>query len=269
VHEASGARRKETIERLTWSQRIRDALEGDGLTLYAQPILDLATGQIARHELLLRMIGTDGRVIPPGAFLPTAERFGLIQEIDRWVVRRAVALIAKAQGEGCDHCFEVNLSGHSVADPDLPDLIRKEVESAGVEPSGLTFEVTETAAIANMTQAQSFAATLSSLGCGFAIDDFGSGFGSFYYLKHLPADIVKIDGDFIRELPRSRVDQLVVESMVQIANGLGMRTVAEFALDDETIAALRKYGVDFAQGYGVGEPRPAEELFTAPATVRA
>jgi EAL domain-containing protein (putative c-di-GMP-specific phosphodiesterase class I) len=156
-----------------------------------------------------------------------------------------------------------------VADPDLPDLIRKEVESAGVEPSGLTFEVTETAAIANMTQAQSFAATLSSLGCGFAIDDFGSGFGSFYYLKHLPADIVKIDGDFIRELPRSRVDQLVVESMVQIANGLGMRTVAEFALDDETIAALRKYGVDFAQGYGVGEPRPAEELFTAPATVRA
>jgi EAL domain-containing protein (putative c-di-GMP-specific phosphodiesterase class I) len=160
--------------------------------------------------------------------------------------------------------LEVNVSGRSVGDHSLPGLIAHELSAHAVDPARLILEITETAAIANMDDALRFAGALTSLGCSFALDDFGAGFGSFYYLKHLPVDIVKIDGDFISG-PRSQIDELVVQAIVRIARELGKQTVAEHVGDDETLAALRAWGVDFAQGYRVGHPFPAEML-RAPAT---
>ena len=136
------------------------------------------------------------------------------------------------------------------------DFIASEVRNAPIDPTCLVFEVTETAAIANVDRARSLARGLADLGCQFALDDFGSGFGSFYYLKHLPFDVVKIDGDFIKELPTTRTDQLTVQAIVQIAKGLGKTTTAEFVSDDATVAMLREFGVDYAQGFHVGRPEP-------------
>ena len=252
--------------RLTWSEKIRDALEQDRLTLFQQPILDLRTNTINRHELLLRMVGDDGDLIAPASFLYIAEQFGLIGDIDRWVCARALELLAARQREGNrDLAIEVNLSGLSITDPVVTDYLESEVRNSGVDATGLVFEVTETAAIVNIDKARQFAARMARLGCSFALDDFGAGFGSFYYLKHLPFDFLKIDGDFIRRLPVSKADRLTVEAIVQIARGLGKQTIAEFVGDDATVEVLREFGVDFAQGYHVGRPVPISETWSAPA----
>jgi diguanylate cyclase (GGDEF)-like protein/PAS domain S-box-containing protein len=244
--------------RMNWPARIRHALDHDLFALYCQPIKDLRSGEISQYELLLRMIGDDGEVIPPQAFLGAAERFGLIQAIDRWVVRRAIQLLAHQNGDGLH--LEVNLSGQSMGDPTLPGLIEDELGSVNVDPAHLIFEVTETAAIANMDEAAKFARRLASAGCRFALDDFGTGFGSFYYLKHLPFDYLKIDGDFIGG-PRSLADELVVKAIVAVAGGLGKETIAEYVTDEETVRLLKDYGVDYGQGYHVGHPQPVWEVF--------
>jgi EAL domain-containing protein (putative c-di-GMP-specific phosphodiesterase class I) len=206
--------------------------------------------------LLLRMQGNRGRLIAPGAFLPAAERFGLIHAVDRWVVRQAIQLIA-----GSDRAqmpsVGVNLSGESVVgDSQLLAMIEDELEASAADPSRLIFEVTETAAIANMPEATSFARGLTNLGCSLALDDFGTGFGSFYYLKHLPVRYLKMDGEFIQNLPRSHVDEHMVKAIVGVAQGLGIKTVAESVADDETIRLLQEHGVDYAQGFHVGRPGP-------------
>jgi diguanylate cyclase (GGDEF)-like protein len=248
--EGEGDRRARHI---SWERRIRRALDGDGLVLHAQPILELASGATAAYELLLRLQDEEGSAFP-NAFLGAAERRGLIHEIDRWVSARAIDLIASHGVR-----LEVNLSARSVGDRELLSLISQRLASTGIDPSLLVFEITETAAIHNMDEARRFAETLTALGCGFALDDFGVGFGSFSYLKHLPADYLKIDGDFIRS-PRSRTDELVVESIVHVARGLGKQTIAEWVGDEETVSLLRGYGVDFAQGFYTGRPFPAGEL---------
>jgi diguanylate cyclase (GGDEF)-like protein/PAS domain S-box-containing protein len=245
--------------RLAWADKIRRALDEDRFVLYWQPIIELSTGAATHHELLLRMIGDDGEIIPPGAFIDTAERFGLIGEIDRWVVTRAIHLLADDNVED-GHRLEVNLSGKSVGDRELPELIEREIALTGIDPARLVFEITETAAIANMELARDFAERLTRLGCRFALDDFGAGFSSFYYLKHLPLDYLKIDGDFIRSLTSSDTDQLVVKSIVDIARGMGMKTIAEFVEDGETAAMLREMGVDYSQGYFHGRPQPVLPL---------
>ncbi|MFL5894613.1 MAG: putative bifunctional diguanylate cyclase/phosphodiesterase [Thermoleophilaceae bacterium] len=247
-------------QRRTWADRIRRALEEDLLVLFQQPILDLATGQVSQHELLVRMEADDGTIVTPDEFLPVAERFDLVQAIDRWVVRRAIQLIADAEQAGRDLVLEVNLSGRSMGDADLFELLERELRDSGIDASKLVLEVTETAAIENMEDARTFAQRLASLGCRLALDDFGSGFGSFYYLKHLPLDYLKIDGDFVRNLCRNPVDQAVVRSIVQIAESVGYETIAEFVLDDETLDAVRDYGVHFAQGYHIGMPEPIASL---------
>jgi EAL domain-containing protein (putative c-di-GMP-specific phosphodiesterase class I) len=254
----AGAQLDRMRTRLTWSERIRDALDKDGFALVEQPILGLAGARVERSEVLVRLRDGD-RLTPPSVFLPVAERFGQIQAIDRWVIRGAIALLAERQEHGVRLGLEVNLSGLSISDRAVVDFIAAEVRNAGIDPTALTFEVTETAAIENISRVRALARTLSDLGCQFALDDFGSGFGSFYYLKHLPFDVVKIDGDFIKELPRNRTDQLTVQAIVQIARGLGNATVAEFVQDDDTLGLLREYGVDYAQGYHVGRPRRATE----------
>jgi diguanylate cyclase (GGDEF)-like protein/PAS domain S-box-containing protein len=235
---------------LSWEHRIRQALAEDRFVLYSQPILDLKTDEISQYELLLRM-ETREKPILPGAFLGVAERLGLIHEIDRWVVTQAIRMLAENDGLR----LEVNLSGRSVDDESILNLIRGELGDTGVDPARLIFEITETAAIASLDEARRFAQALAELGCSFALDDFGAGFGSFYYLKHIPASYLKIDGDFVRS-PRSRTDELVVESMVHMARGLQKRTIAEFVEDARTLEVIRAGGVDFAQGFHIGAPAP-------------
>jgi len=253
--------------RISWADLIRDALAEDRFVLHAQPIVDVATGSIGQYELLLRMVDPDGELIAPGAFLPVAERFDLIGEVDRWVVRRALAMLAAVNAAGHDITVEVNLSGRSTGDPELLALIERELIATGVDPARLIFEITETTAVANIPAAQAFAARLAELGCRFALDASeamtrplgrGRGAGSFYCLKHLPFDYLKIDGEFVRQCATDPTDQLVIGAVVDIARGLGKRTVAEQAGDDATLAMLRRLGVDQAQGYFLGRPAPLD-----------
>ena len=244
----------------TWSARLRDALERDRFVLHGQPIVEVATGETARWELLVRMLADDGSLVPPAAFLSTAERFGFIEAIDRWVVTQAIdLLVAKPE-----LTLEVNLSGKSIGSQPLLEAIERRLQKTGIDASHLIFEVTETAAITNMDAAREFARSLRRLGCKFALDDFGAGFGSFVYLKHLPVDYLKLDGDFIRGLPDSPTDRLLVRAMVDVARGLGQRTIAEFVGSEACFELLRELGVDYAQGYWLGEPRPVTELPATP-----
>ncbi|MDO8209260.1 bifunctional diguanylate cyclase/phosphodiesterase [Conexibacter sp. CPCC 206217] len=256
-------RQQQMTERMAWSQRMRDALEQGTFVLYQQPVVDLQTGLPKSHELLLRMRGDNGELIPPAAFLPIAERSGLITEIDRWVTHQAIATIAEQRRAGREIRLAVNLSGASVSDPALLDMIERDLAKMAPPPGSLIFEVTETAAIVNLDRARTFAATLAELGCELALDDFGAGFGSFYYLKRLPFDYLKIDGDFIRQLTSSHEDQLVVRAIVEIARGLGKRTVAEFVGDEATMELLRELGVNDGQGFHLGRPAPLEDLIAA------
>jgi EAL domain-containing protein (putative c-di-GMP-specific phosphodiesterase class I) len=255
VHDATDHAGRLT-DSVTWAEAIRTALATDAFVLYQQPILDLRTNEIARHELLLRMVDAQGQHIEPAVFLYIAERFGLVQEIDAWVVRHGIALIAAQARCGRRLALEINLSGLSLTSPAVLEAIEHELAETGIDPSCLTFEITETAAIVNIQKARAFAERIAELGCGFALDDFGAGFGSFYYLKHLPFDLLKIDGEFIRNLTDSVKDQAVVKSLARITTELGKQTVAEFVEDAETLELVRRYGVDFAQGFHIGVPEP-------------
>ncbi len=245
--------------RLAWIDRIRGALEEERLVLYAQPILELRTGFVGQYELLVRMLSETGDSIPPGAFIYIAERYDLIQELDRWVVTRAIRLVQERNALGHDLTVEVNLSGKSLGDDLLPELIEAELTRTGTDPASLIFEVTETAAVANIQLARKFAERLAALGCRFALDDFGAGFGSFYYLKHLPFDYLKIDGEFVTRCTSNRTDQLVIASLVAIAQGLQKRTIAEGVENQSTQLFLQRNGVDFAQGYHIGHPLPVAD----------
>jgi diguanylate cyclase (GGDEF)-like protein/PAS domain S-box-containing protein len=252
--------------RRSWAQRIREALDEGAFEFWAQPIHDLARDEVRQYELLARMRDEEGRLIPPGAFLGAAERLSLVSEIDCWGIQEAIRILAQHKGEDRPLALEVNISGRSISDPRLRELISSELTRTGVNPNNLILELTETAAISNMDAAIGFAESLARLGCRFALDDFGAGFGSIYYLKHLPVDFVKIDGDFVRNLPSSTTDQVVVASMVQIANGLGVLTIAESVGDAKTVEMLRRFGVDFAQGEHLGAPNPVDVTIPKPAT---
>jgi diguanylate cyclase (GGDEF)-like protein/PAS domain S-box-containing protein len=250
------------IGRSTWAQRIAKALKEDAFTLLAQPVVDLATGAERQHEVLLRMTDERDDLIPPGSFLYIAERLGMAQEIDRWVARQAIAAVARARSHGRELTLEVNLSGHSIGDRDLLALVAAECARAAVVPASLIFEVTEAAASINMTRASRFARELVRLGCRFALDDFGAGFGSIHNLKHIPFDFLKIDGGFIDGCRTSSADRLLVKASADIATGLGKQTIAECVGDEETVAILRDLGVDYGQGYHVGHPVPLTSLLT-------
>ena len=252
---ASAVDERSLKARMHWLERIRRALDDESFVIHSQPIASIETGSVSQYELLLRMTDENGHVIPATAFLATAERFDLIQEIDRWMIRRAIELIAEHREHGRDLKLEVNVSAKSLGDPELPVLIEDLLRETRIDPSLLILEVTETTAIANMDEAVEFANRLSRLGCGFALDDFGRGFGSFYYLKHLPLRYLKIDGDFVRNIAHNLVDQQVVKAVVQVAKALGYKTIAEYVQDEATVLALRHYGVDYMQGYHVGRPR--------------
>jgi diguanylate cyclase (GGDEF)-like protein/PAS domain S-box-containing protein len=241
---------------MKWARKITQALAEDHFALLAQPIQPLRGGGSTQYELLLRMRDAHGDQIPPGTFLYIAERLGLIHEIDRWVVAHAIDLLAEHRAAGRDLRFEVNLSGHTIGDPELLELIERRLRETGVPPDRLIFEITETAAVANIARAATFAQRLSALGCHFALDDFGAGFGSFYYLKHLPFDYLKIDGEYVRHCATNETDRILISAVVQIARGMGKHTIAEFVGDQETVEVLAGLGVDYGQGYFLGRPEP-------------
>ena len=264
VYVASSSEEGAQAMRTAWSQRIRHGLDEALFVPYRQPIMSVPTGAISRYELLARLLDDQGRPISPGAFLPAAERSGMVPEIDRRMVSWAVDLIAEAEAAKRPVVYEVNLSARSLADRSMPRFISERVQESGIDPSSLVFEITETAAIANMQQARDVANALRALGCKFALDDFGAGFASFLYLKHIPLDALKIDGDFIRSLRTNPTDQLIVRHMAEIASSLGLYTIAEYVENRETLELVAEYGIDAVQGYHVGRPEPAIEVDLTP-----
>ncbi|MEJ2508245.1 MAG: EAL domain-containing protein [Gammaproteobacteria bacterium] len=242
-------------EDMGWAVRVREAFETDRFQLVYQPIVSVADGKVHDYEVLLRMALDNGELILPGGFMPAAERFGLVHSVDRWAVRNAIEYLTELHAGDQPVHFAINLSGRAFEDRELLPLISASLRESGLEPSALTFEITETAAIANLSAAMTFIGKLKDMGCQFALDDFGSGFCSFTYLKHLPVDKLKIDGSFVQGLAHTSVDQAMVQSMNQIAHALGKVTIAEFVQDETTLDLLRSYGVDFAQGHYVGRPR--------------
>jgi len=230
-----------------WIARIRKALDEDRFVLHAQPIVALATGAIVQRELLLRMRDDDDELIAPLEFLPTAERCGLIAEIDEWVVAEAMTIAAHGSR------VAVNLSATSLGDPATLGLIEREIHRHAVKPENLVFEITETTAM-NVDRARLFASRLVGLGCGLSLDDFGTGYASFTYLKELPAQYVKIDIEFVRNLANSARDRSVVKAIVGLAADFGQETVAEGVEDERTADILRELGVTFGQGYLFGRP---------------
>jgi EAL domain-containing protein (putative c-di-GMP-specific phosphodiesterase class I)/ketosteroid isomerase-like protein len=240
----------EDVNDALWLGRIRDAIDDDRLLLYTQPIVDLLTGETVQQELLLRMRAEDGSIIAPGEFLPIAERYGLISEIDRLVIRQAVNLAARGEAT------EFNLSGASISDPAVLRELACAIEDTGADPSLLVVEVTETAMVNQVDAGRHFAHEVTALGCRLALDDFGTGFASLSYLKQIPAQLLKIDIEFVRDLTQNDTDERLVRGIIGIAREFDQNTVAEGIEDEATLVRLRELGVHLGQGYLFGRPQP-------------
>jgi diguanylate cyclase (GGDEF)-like protein/PAS domain S-box-containing protein len=244
---------------MQWISRIHKAIEDNRMLLYRQNIAAIMSNDAEEHaEILLRMQDEDGTIIPPMAFIPAAERFNAMPSIDRWVVKNTLEwLVAHPLSKnGRTHCFAINLSGQSLGDDRFLGYVVEEFNRTGLAPERICFEITETAAIANLSRAKTFIATLKEKGCHFALDDFGSGMSSYSYLKNLDVDYLKIDGSFVKDMAHDPVDFAMVESINRIGHVMGIQTIAEFVEDDAILAKLRDIGVDYAQGYGIHKPEP-------------
>jgi EAL domain-containing protein (putative c-di-GMP-specific phosphodiesterase class I) len=220
----------------------------------------LQSNLVTRYELLLRVVDEVDGPYSPIAVLDTAERLDAIFDIDLWVVERAMEVAASLPGQA----FQINLSGRTVGDPRLTAEAEALIDRYGVNPEQLTFEITETALIGNLSEARNFADRIRDLGCQLALDDFGSGYASFRYLRLFPIDLVKIDGEYVRDLVHSPQDQVLVQALVQVCQAYGIHTVAEFVQDEATMRMLREFGVDFVQGYLIGRPEPVSQLGPVP-----
>ncbi|MFT5588351.1 MAG: diguanylate cyclase (GGDEF)-like protein/PAS domain S-box-containing protein [Bradyrhizobium sp.] len=240
---------------MSWVTRLQQALDEDRFVLYRQPIMAL-DGGLGRHdELLLRLCADDGTLIPPMAFIPAAERYGLMPALDRWVIRRALSThTLRYPPDGLPSLVAINLSATSIGDETFLPFVLEQFALTGVPPSEICFEITETAAIANLGDATVLIRALKAIGCKFSLDDFGSGMSSFTYLKHLPVDYLKIDGSFVKDMMDDPVDRAMVEAIHRVGHVMGLQTIAEFVESDAIIAALREIGVDYAQGYAIGKP---------------
>jgi len=244
---------------MQWVSRISSALEENRFHLYAQPIMNIENSETTHYELLLRMEDEAGAIIPPGAFLPAAERYNLISKLDRWVINTAFQWLTDfpESREHISFC-SINVSGQNLGDDQFRDYVMEKLKETKIDTSKVCFEITETAAIANLSNAMDFIITLKSMGCLFALDDFGSGVSSFAYLKNLPVDYLKIDGMFVKDIVEDPIDFAMVRSINEIGHVMGKKTIAEFVEDDAILDKLRSIGVDYAQGYGIGMPAPLE-----------
>jgi PAS domain S-box-containing protein len=241
-------REQELLWELEWQRRITRAVKGNRLLAYSQPIVDLSSGHPVQEELLVRMKGRGEDIVLPIDFLPTAERLDVIGAIDRWMLGRALQLVAVGR------TVAVNISARSLTEVGLLDEVQRSLRASGADPANLILEITETAAAQNTAAAQRFAIGVERLGCRLALDDFGTGYGTMTYLKSLPAHFLKIDMDFVRGLRTDEGNQRIVRTIVEIARNHGQRTIAEGVEDSETAALLRQYGVHFAQGHHFGKP---------------
>ena len=246
---------------MQWVARINAALAANRFCLHSQPIASVrpSEGEVRHQEILVRMLDEDGQLVPPGAFIPAAERFGLMQAVDRWVVARALETIASrmaAAPDGALGVYSINLSGASLGDYASLEFIGERFAEQAVPGDAVCFEVTETAAVTQLGSAIEFMQELKALGCRFSLDDFGKGVSSFAYLKSLPVDFVKIDGAFVKDMVRDPVDAAMVEAITRVGHVMGIQTIAEFVEDEETLERLREIGVDYAQGFGIARPGP-------------
>jgi diguanylate cyclase (GGDEF)-like protein len=239
-------------------ETVHNALERQGFRLYRQRIVWLQgkEGTSTHFELLLRMVGPNGKMVPPMAFIPAAERHNMMQAVDRWVLRNAFPLVRRERSivPGEAPVFSINLSAASINDPRFSSFVREQMVLHQVPPEGVCFEITETLAVANLAKAAELIHDLKAQGFRFALDDFGTGMCSFAYLKHLPVDYLKIDGAFVRDMSNQPIDFEIVSAINNIAHALGIKTVAEFVEDQHTLMCLREIGIDYAQGQAVGPP---------------
>lgn len=267
VYSPDDAEQAEMAGNIGWVQRLQRALDEDSFVLYAQDIVPLSPKPEGEHCEILVRLAEHGELIGPGRFIPAAERFGLMPQLDRWVVRHALAVIAERIAlDPLPHrrTYAINLSGPAVGDESFLPFLKAEFAATGVPPQLICFEITETSAVANLERAAAFIGALRSIGCRFALDDFGAGMSSFHYLKRLPVDFLKIDGGFVKGMLRDSTDRAVVETINHLGHVTGIKTVAEFVETADILAALESIGVDYAQGYFMGIPKP----FTAePAVV--
>jgi len=242
---------------MQWAARINNALEENRFELFRQTIQPLqADEQGSHYEILLRMRDENGGIISPGLFIEAAERYGITPSIDRWVIRSAFRwLVSEADERERLSLCSINLSGQSLGDEKFLPFVIDQFQMSGLDATKLCFEITETAAIASYSQANRFINALKELGCKFALDDFGTGLSSFGYLKHFPVDFLKIDGSFVKEILHDPIDREMVRSINEIGHLTGKQTIAEFAENEEIITMLRGMGIDYAQGYGVSEPK--------------
>jgi len=242
------------VSEMNWTHRIRHALSNDDFVLYYQTIESLHDADDLHCEILLRMIDADGSIILPGAFIPAAERFGLMGEIDKWVVDHSLDVIRK--GDYDFRSYSINLSGQTLGNPSIMNAIVDEISRSDVNPNLICFEITETAMITNLSSAEKYIKTIRELGCNFALDDFGTGLSSFSYLKNLPVDRLKIDSHFIRDIVEDEINSTMVMSINVVGHSMELLTVAEGVEDDHILDSLRKIGIDYAQGYALSRPEP-------------
>ena len=242
---------------MQWVTRIASALEQNRLQLWAQKIIPIKETRRGEHyELLLRMIDNDGEIIPPLAFLPAAERYNLISKLDRWVVRTTLQWFRRNPDKlNKLWMCSINLSGQSLGDETFLNEITGYFNNLGIAPEKFCFEVTETAAIANLNHATRFIKLLAKLGCRFALDDFGSGLSSYAYLKNLPVDYIKIDGMFVKDLLVNPMHTALVKSINEVGHVMGKKTIAEYVENDDILEELEEMGVDYAQGFGIEKPK--------------
>ncbi len=259
IFEPSDEMVTERFGQMHWTGRISHALENNRFRLYQQPIIRLSDGQIDHHEILIRMLDDNDEIIPPGAFLPAAERYGLMPDIDRWVISEVFKYIARNDPAdpvtGTDRVLTINLSGDSINDDSLLDFIQHERTLNNIPLNNVCFEVTETVAISNLAKATDFINELKKYDCQFALDDFGSGLSSFAYLKTLPVNYLKIDGSFVRDISRDEIDRAMVVSIQQVGKAMKLQTIAEHVEDEATLAVLKEIGIDYVQGYHLGRPQ--------------
>ena len=255
--DSEAARRRGEMQ---WLPKIHRALEQDQLELFCQEIVPIDPGKdrLPHIEILLRMREPDGSLIGPGAFIPAAERYNLMPALDRWVIDHTLKYMAEQAsiGSAGRYMVNINLSGASLAEQGFLEFLMESIKYYGTPTDRLCFEVTETAAIANLDDAIEFITALKEIGCNFALDDFGSGLSSFAYLKHLPVDFLKIDGAFVKDMLKDPIDHAMVEAINRVGHVMGIETVAEFVEDADILEALREAGVDYAQGYHLDKPHP-------------
>jgi EAL domain-containing protein (putative c-di-GMP-specific phosphodiesterase class I) len=255
-------------QQIAWVSRIRQGLERNDFVLHYQTIRPLNAQGGEHFEVLLRLRDSQGGLTPPGAFIPTAERYDLMPTLDRWVIRTALARLAPLLRQDSSRLCAINLSGQSLNDERMLGFILGEIATHRIPPASLCFEITETSAISHLGHARELAQKLRAAGCSLALDDFGSGLSTFSYLKELPVDFLKIDGAFVRNIEHNPVDRAIVSSIVQVAQAMGKKTIAEYVEDEACLNWIRKLGVDYAQGYFIARPQSLEELCAADSVFR-